>query len=280
MTESAIPPTATGIRLTWLGQAGFCFATDAGKQVYLDPYLSDACERLFGFKRLSLPAMRAEDVRADWVVLTHEHADHLDPDAIPVIARNNPNCRFAGPAGCVPGLEAAGVAAERRVLLEPNRRHDLGDLVMHTVPADHGDISPSALALVLELGNVRVMATGDSSWRPILFKPLYDLQPDVVLPAINGVFGNMNHIDAARLISEAKPRFAIPCHFWTLAEQGAGDPAGFIHACAVMCPDVQAMLLRPGEELTVAPADEGRERKGKTGTSTCEKENNHVGDER
>ena len=116
MSKSAIPPTAIGIRLTWLGQAGFCFTTDAGKQVYLDPYLSDVCERLFGFKRLSLPAMRAEDVRADWVILTHEHADHLDPDAIPVIARNNPGCRFAGPAGCIDGLAAAGVAAERRVL--------------------------------------------------------------------------------------------------------------------------------------------------------------------
>ncbi len=242
---------AAGIRLHWLGQAGFAFCTAPGKRIYVDPYLSDACERLFGFKRLSLPAIVAEDVQADWVILTHEHADHLDPDALPVIARNNPDCRFAGPAGCVDGLEAAGISPERRVLLEPNQRHDLGDLVVHTVPADHGDISPTALALVLEFDGVRVMATGDSSWRPALFKPLYDLRPDVVLPAINGVFGNMNHIDAARLVSEAKPRFAIPCHFWTLAEQGAGDPAGFIHACAVMCPEVEALLLRPGEAFLI-----------------------------
>lgn len=245
----------SGIGLHWLGQAGFAFFTASGKRIYLDPYLSDACERLFGFKRLSLPAISADDVRADWVILTHEHADHLDPDALPVIARNNPGCRFAGPAGCVEGLEAAGVPADRRVLLEPNQRHDLGDLIVHAVPADHGDISPTALTLMLEFDGVRVMATGDSSWRPVLFKPLYDLQPDVVLPVINGVFGNMNHIDAARLVSEAKPRFAVPCHFWTLAEQGAGDPAGFIHACAVMYPEVHAMLLRPGEQLTVAPRE-------------------------
>jgi L-ascorbate 6-phosphate lactonase len=243
-----------GVRLHWLGQAGFAFRTAAGKRVFLDPYLSDACERMFGFKRLSLPALRPGEVEADWVILTHEHADHLDPDAIPVIARNNPACRFAAPAGCMPGLEAAGVAPSRRVLLEPNRRHDLGDLVAHTVPADHGDISASALALALEFGGVRVMATGDTSWRPVLFKPLYDLHPDVVLPAINGVFGNMNHIDGARLVSEAKPRFAIPCHFWTLAEQGGGDPAGFLNACAVMCPGVKAMLLRPGEGFTVERA--------------------------
>ena len=243
-----------GVRLYWLGQAGFVFRTPAGKRIFLDPYLSDACERLHGFKRLSLPAMRPEEVEADWVVLTHEHTDHLDPDAIPVIARNNPACRFAAPVACMPGLEAAGVSPTRCVLLEANRRHDLGDLVVHTVPADHGDISPTALALMLDFGGVRVMASGDTSWRPVLFKPLYELKPDVVLPAINGVFGNMNHIDAARLVSEAAPRFAIPCHFWTMAEQGGGDPAGFINACATMCPDVKAMLLRPGEAFTIPRA--------------------------
>jgi hypothetical protein len=37
----------------------------------------------------------------------------------------------------------------------------------------------------------------------------------------------------------------------TFAEQGGGDPAGFIHACKHFCPDVEALLLRPGEGFTV-----------------------------
>ena len=240
-----------GVRLYWLGQAGFIFKTPAGMRIFLDPYLSDACERLHGFKRLSLPAMTAPDVEADWVILTHEHTDHLDPDSIPEIARRNPACRFAGPSGCVAGLEQAGVPEDRLRVLEPNQRYDLGDLAIHTVPADHGDLSPTALSFVLDFGGVRVMVSGDSSWRPKLFKPLYDLNPDVVLTVINGVFGNMNHIDAAMMVAEAKPRWAIPCHFWTLAEQGAGDPGGFLHACARLCPQVEAKFLRPGEGLTI-----------------------------
>jgi len=243
-----------GVELIWLGQAGFAFRTPAGKRVFLDPYLSDACERLHGFRRLSLPAMSAEEVEADWVVLTHEHTDHLDPDAIPVMARGNPDCRFAAPAECGEGLAQAGVSPERQVQLEPSQRHDLGDLVVHAVPADHGDLSPTALALLLDFGEVRVMATGDSSWRPKLFEPLYDLKPDVVLPPINGVFGNMNHIDAAMMVAEANPRTAIPCHFWTMAEQGAGDPGGFVNACKHYCPQVEALLLKPGEPLIVAPS--------------------------
>jgi L-ascorbate 6-phosphate lactonase len=238
----------------WLSQAGFAFKTPAGKVVYVDPYLSDAVERMFGFKRLSLTAIDAEEVRCDLVVITHEHADHLDPDAIPVIARNNPDCRFAAPVGCADGLTEAGVSPERRIVLEPNTACDLGTVVVHSVPADHGDLSPSALSLLLDFDGVKFMATGDTSSRPGLMQPLFDKKPDVILPCINGVFGNMNHIDAARLIQHAKPRYAIPCHYWTFAEQGGCDPAGFIHACNLFCPEVKALLLRPGEGFSVERA--------------------------
>ncbi len=69
------------VRLWWLGQAGFAFKTALNNVVYVDPYLSDAVERLHGFKRLSLPPISPEDARADLVVISHEHTDHLDPDS-------------------------------------------------------------------------------------------------------------------------------------------------------------------------------------------------------
>ncbi len=248
--QAAVAPDAS-VCLWWLGQAGFAFKTPAGQIVYADPYLSDAVERLHGFKRLSLAPIAAEEVSADLVVLTHEHTDHLDPDALPVIARRNPRCRFAGPVGCTEGLQQAGVAPQQRSLLEPGRAHDLGGVVVHAVAADHGDYSPSALTLLLDFAGVRVMLTGDTSLRPGLLRPLIELRPDLLLPCINGVFGNMNHIDAARLVQEVKPRYAIPCHYWTFAEQGAGDPAGFLYACRCFCPEVDARLLKPGEGFTL-----------------------------
>lgn len=239
------------VRLWWLGQAGFAFKTAAGRVVYADPYLSDAVERLHGFKRLSLPAIAAEDVKADLVVLSHEHTDHLDPDAIPVIAANNPACRFAAPTGCEAELKKAGVSASRWIKLVPGKQRDLGGIAVHATPADHGDFSPTPLSFLLDFEGVHVLYTGDTSWRPQLIQPLVNLGVDVLLPCINGGFGNMNHLDAARLVEQAAPRFAIPCHFWTFAEQGAGDPFGFIHACRQLAPAVKGLLLRPGEGLTV-----------------------------
>lgn len=252
LRESLMADVPRGaVRMWWLAQAGFAFKTPRGKIVYADPYLSDAAERLHGFKRLSLAPIAAEEVRTDLVILTHEHTDHLDPDALPVIARNNPECRFAAPIGCVEGLTLAGISPDRRLVLQANATHECGEVVIHAAPADHGDYSPSALALLLDFDGIRVMLTGDTSLRPGLLQLLIDLKPDVILPCINGGFGNMNHIDAARLVERVRPRYAVPCHFWTFAEQGGGDPAGFIHACKCFCPDVNALLLKPGEGFTV-----------------------------
>ena len=247
---TAVVPEGS-VRMWWLSQAGFAFKTPDGKVIFVDPYLSDAVERLFGFKRLSLAPLAAEEARCDLLILTHEHADHLDPDALPIIAKNNPQCRFAAPDGCAEGLTAAGIPPERRVVLEPNAACDLGSVVVHAVPADHGDYSPSALSLLLDFDGIRIILTGDTSLRLGLMQPLLEVKPDVILPCINGVFGNMNHIDAARLIEQAKPRYAIPCHYWTFAEQGGCDPAGFIHACNQFCPEVKALLLKPGEAFSI-----------------------------
>lgn len=249
LIDAEVPGGSLG--LWWLGQAGFVFKTPSGKIVYIDPYLSDAAERLFGFKRLSAPPIAAEEVRADLVVLTHEHADHLDPDTAPIIAKNNPKCRFAAPEGCAEGLAAAGVQGEAFVVLQPNRRYEFDGVVLHAAKADHGDFSDSALSLVLEMGGIRIACTGDTAFRPQLLKPLYQVRPDVLLTCINGAFGNMGHIDAAMLTQQVQPRYVIPCHFWMFAEHGAGDPNGFVYACRHFCPAVKTILLKPGERFVV-----------------------------
>jgi L-ascorbate 6-phosphate lactonase len=101
--------------------------------------------------------------------------------------------------------------------------------------------------MVLEFEGIRVLCTGDTAFRLHAMKPLFELRPDVMLPCINGVFGNMGPIDAAMLVHEARPRYAIPCHFGMFAEQGASDPAGFLYACRHFSPEVKAMILKPGE---------------------------------
>lgn len=238
----------------WLAQAGFAFKSSGGTVIYLDPYLSDVVEKIGGFKRLCVSPIDASDVRTDWVISSHEHPDHLDTDALPVIAADNPDCQFAGSSDCAPIYEQMGIPSERQVIMEPGRSYRLGDVDVYTGRADHGELAPSALSLLLDFGKVRVMFTGDTSLNMDYLQPMINQKPDVILPCINGSYGNMNADEAAQLTAASNARIVVPCHFWMFKEHHVeehGDPHSFFQACARLCPEVGIQLLTPGEGIVV-----------------------------
>jgi len=77
------------ILLFSLGQAGFLLKTNQGKTIAIDAYLSDAAERLFGFKRMTPAVITPQELEVDYYLSTHSHVDHLDIDALPFIASND-----------------------------------------------------------------------------------------------------------------------------------------------------------------------------------------------
>jgi len=237
-----------GVALWWLAQAGFAFKTASNRVLYVDPYLSNVVEKAFGFKRLRLPPIQVEDVRADWVISSHEHLDHMDTDALPVIAQSCSACRFAGSEACEPEYGKMGIPPDRFLLLEPGKRHSLGDADVVAARADHGELSPTALSLLFDFGKVRVLFTGDTAPNVPLMQPLIDLKPDILLPCINGRFGNLDAVEAAELTALVSPRVVVPCHFWMFKEHN-GDPEAFVQACFRICPAVPVRLLTPGEGL-------------------------------
>jgi len=69
------------VRLWWLGQAGLP-SSSCRPDCVCRSLLSDAVERLHGFKALVAVADRRRRRQADLIVLSHEHTDHLIPDAL------------------------------------------------------------------------------------------------------------------------------------------------------------------------------------------------------
>ncbi len=232
----------------WLAQAGFVFKASAkGKIVYVDPYLSDSVERLVGFKRMMMCPITAEEVVADLVICTHEHPDHLDTDALPIVAKN-PHTHFAGPVECVKEFEKLGIPEDRCHLLEEGKEITVDGVQVRGVYADHGELAPHALGIVLNLDEIKVYHTGDTAYRPEGFKAVIDMHPDVLIPCINGRFGNLNSEEAALLTREISPRLAIASHFWMFVEHN-GDPGSFLEACSKLAPGTQALVMKPGERL-------------------------------
>ena len=245
ITLSKVAPNHLAIY--WLCQAGFAFKTSSDEVIYIDPYFSDLVERLVGFKRMMNCPVLAEEANANLIVCTHEHPDHMDTDALPALA-SNLRTHFAGPIECVKEFKNLGISSERCHLLEEGSSCVLGTTRVEAVYADHGESSPDALGIVLNFGGISVYHTGDTAYRPQQFIPAAEMRPDILIPCINGRFGNMDAHEAALLTKLVNPHMVIPSHFWMFVEQN-GDPASFLEECKYLVPKTRAVIMKPGEEL-------------------------------
>lgn len=235
------------VAIYWLSQAGFVLKSSSGKVIYVDPYFSDVVERTFGFKRMMMCPIAPEEVVADLIACTHEHLDHMDTDALPLIA-NCPRTQFAGPSECVKEFKKMGIPEERCHLLEVGREMAMDGLVVRAVYADHGELAPDAVGIVFDLEGIKVYHTGDTAYRPEGFRPAIEMRPEILLPCINGRYGNMDAQEAALLAQAVRAQVAIASHFWMFVEHD-GDPAAFLKNCSELAPGTQALVMKPGERF-------------------------------
>ncbi len=235
------------LAIYWLAQAGFIFKSAQGETVYVDPYFSDVVEKAFGFRRMMACPLAPEEVVADLVACTHEHLDHMDMEALPVMARN-PRTNFAGPRECVKEFRKMGIPEECCHVLEEGKTIAFGRTKVTAVYADHGELAPDAVRIVFDFDGIKAYHTGDTAYRPEAFGRALELKPDILIPCINGRYGNMDAREAALLAGLCQPRVVIASHFWMFVEHG-GDPAAFLENCAKFAPSVQAIVMKPGECL-------------------------------
>ena len=84
--------------IRFLGQSGYVIKT-LSTTVVIDPYLSDSVNRVANRPRTLPIPINPEELRADAVVCTHHHLDHLDPDTVEKVDRKIPlisTFEFAG----------------------------------------------------------------------------------------------------------------------------------------------------------------------------------------
>jgi len=243
--ETIVEPGS--LALFWIAQAGFVYKTPGNKIIYIDPYLSDCVERLHGFKRIMGTPIKAEEVEADYFVSTHSHTDHFDVDAIPIVARN-PRTTFVGAPDCRALYQEAGVPEDRYLILHEGQSMDLGGITLTGIYADHGELVPDALGVVLDVGGIKVWQVGDSAYRPDIWQDVFGMGIDILVPPINGAFGNLDGVTAAKLAHDVGAKIAIPCHFWMFAEHN-GNPAQFLEAMKTYAPEVRPLLLTQGERF-------------------------------
>jgi L-ascorbate 6-phosphate lactonase len=242
---------AESVSLFWLGGAGFVFKY-RDLVIGLDLYLSDSCRNDNGdFKRLVPPPVNAEDLELDYLISTHEHGDHLDTGSLSRLININTTTKLIGTGTVQKESLKLGISASRIIRLDRNESITLGQIKISAVFADHGNQSPDAIGVILELGGKRIYFTGDTCFRPDLHR-LVPLNGDIdmLLVPINGKYGNPDSKDASYITAWVNPRTVIPCHYWLFKEHG-GDPGEFAAVCREIAPGSNIAVLAIGEEFII-----------------------------
>lgn len=251
---SSLKVESDSIAIGWLGQAGFVFKTPNGQLVYIDPYLSDYCQKVEGneivAKRLIPTPMEIDEIKEGLIIVTHAHEDHADPELIVHAFRNCPKVELAGPISCIDQMRKLGVSNERMRLLKDGQTYNFDDFSLAVVYADHGQLEPDAIGVVVETDGVRIYHTGDTCYCPEKMAKVIDVKPDIIIPCINGTYGNLSAVEAAKLANDVGARIAIPSHYWFFICQNTRadcTPAAFLEACEKFAPETVPEIMAIGE---------------------------------
>ena len=234
--------------LYWLGQAGFALRAD-GWLLLIDPYLSDYLAGKYRGKEFSHERLMPAPIepqalpRVDLVLCTHRHSDHMDPEALPIIARRNPGCTVAVPLPELAHARSLGiderrlrgfVAGERAVFAESSEERFARsiDITIEAIPSAHEELSVNErgespyLGYLITCNGVSFYHSGDCVPYDGLAERLAERHIDVALLPINGrsaslrergIAGNFTLAEAIDLCERARVPSLIGHHFGMFA---------------------------------------------------------------
>lgn len=235
--------------LFFLGQAGFILK-HKGTLLGIDLYLSDCCQRYYGYKRLMPRLLEPEEATLDILIATHAHEDHFDVDALPIMMKNGKTKLFAAKDAYRRAAEL-GLPMENVVCMVDGTCLEEADLKLRAVFCDHGPQTPDAVGLVVEAAGKLIYVAGDTALRLDKVPEILQYGPfDLMICPINGRFGNMNEEDAVTLCEHIRPACVIPCHYWNFAEHG-GDPGKFAEEMKRRLPNQSFRVMAMGEKLVL-----------------------------
>ena len=214
--------TSKGPTLFATGQAGYIVKSRSEELLAIDLYLSNCVERLEGhkgFKRLLPQILNPSDLTFDYIICTHPHLDHFDIDSVPEIVSKG--AKLFCSVDCAKLIKQMQMEyyADQIIYVKPGDRFTVGDYTITFVNCDHGTGAPDAVGVVIQVDGKTIYEVGDSCLRLDMVGEIP--QPlDALISPINGMYGNMDSDDAARLASALKPGVTIPCHYGMFASHG------------------------------------------------------------
>jgi len=197
------------LSITWIGQGGYLIEIDR-TVLCIDPYLSDEVEKIEGLKRLFPPPFQPEELKADYIIFTHDHLDHFDEPSIRRITDNN--IKYIGPTSCTERLKS--FLGDDKAVMTLNRNETLliDSVKLHAVYTKH---TSDSIGLVIQQRNRDsggIYLTGDTEYCDRLLD-VKRYEPGLLIGCINGMLGNMSYADLAFLGLGIGVKMIIPSHY-------------------------------------------------------------------
>lgn len=178
--------------IRWLGQAAIRITVE-DKVIYIDP---------FKIKN---------EKKADFILITHEHGDHLSKDDISKIITGK--TVLIAPASCKDALK--DIQAKKTILLKPGEHCENSGIKIDAVPAYNikktkfHPKNNNWLGYVLTINDVKIYHAGDTERIP----EMKTFECDIALLPLGQTY-TMNSVEeAAEAALDVKAKIAIPIHY-------------------------------------------------------------------
>ena len=192
------------LKIRWIGQSGYIL-NDGKTEICIDPYLSDVVNRIANRPRMVKAPLLPEELKSDVVICTHNHLDHIDIDAIPLIKKEN--ILFLAPDDAKQTLLECGVINYKA--FNEGTAVNIGDFELKAVFADH---TVPAIGVIIKHNGITMYFSGDTEYSKKL-EGLKEYNIDIMFICINGKLGNMNVGKAVQLTKIINPKVGVPTHY-------------------------------------------------------------------
>jgi L-ascorbate 6-phosphate lactonase len=243
------------IAIAWLGQSGYLLKIYPETYLIVDPYLSDYCEQQLGilFKRLMpspITTEKLDQLGLSAYIMTHHHEDHFDPHTIQRM--QDKKFPFYTTPTSMKAMIEMGISADRCFPMTQDSQYEIGSITINSTFADHGDLAPDAVGIMLKIHDKVIFHTGDTCLNKEQYAKLreqYDI--DFLIVPINGMYGNMDHVDAAQAVRILQPKAVTPSHYWMLPGNSGGNISCFMEEVGQIVPETKIFLFQCGEIIVI-----------------------------